>query len=138
VVITLFVKLILILSQVAVGSSQLSKFSTHHLQHAHEQAQYGQYGGAMPRMEEVEEMLAQQRKVQEALNSIKDALAMQQSAYDRRNEHGSVDYDMDDAGSIYHDEGKNLGGSAIGNDPKKRRGVCYSHLLITIQNLNLI
>jgi hypothetical protein len=106
-------------------STAIYNFSTRHKGRAQEPQRSAGHSPNMPTLQEVDDMLEQSRRANEALSHIRDVLQMQQSVADHRaHESGynksSTEYDMEDAG-VYHDDMKANG--MMGPDPKKRRGV---------------
>ena len=81
---------------------------------------------SMPSLQECEEMLAHQTKVQDGLRRVRDVLLEQQHALvDRQRAHengfkGHGEYDGDEP-NLYHDDAKNT--TFQTSDAKKRRGV---------------
>lgn len=114
----------------ADGGGKICDFSKHYRQRAHENQRIGLTPASMPRLEEVDEMLKQSERIQVSLQRMREVvfnhqqvnIAEQQQDPRYRPLNG---YDHEGPNN-YHEDPKGGGGFA-GSDPKKRRGVSFTH-----------
>jgi hypothetical protein len=110
------------LASINGASIALQKWSAHYNAIAQEQQRTASIPERMPTLDECNEMILQQEKIQEALHRMRETIYQQEHAMadQRMREQGKgTDYDPDDL-SIYGDDMKGQGFG--GSDGKKRRG----------------
>ncbi|KAL3422599.1 GATA zinc finger domain-containing protein 10 [Phlyctema vagabunda] len=109
------------LAQVNASSGALRSWSAHYGSIAQEQQRTTTIPERMPSLEDCNEMMAHNQKIQGALQWMKETIYQQEHALadQRMREQGGKDYDADDM-SIYGDDMKSQGFG--GSESKKRRG----------------
>lgn len=112
------------LNEMAEGAGRIMDFSKIYRQKAHENSRIGLTPSAMPRLEEVDDMIKQGEKIQASLQRMREVVFNQQQvnvAEQKQDPRYRPINGYDESPNSYHDEPKGAGGFN-GSDPKKRRG----------------
>lgn len=113
------------LSEIIESSTRSMEFSRHYAIKAHQTQRSGPVFGSLPSLQEVDDLLQTQRRGQDALLRIRNAVLDQEHVLAEQRAHRQAmrtehPYDEDHIG-LYQEEFKGGGGFA-GADAKKRRG----------------
>ncbi|KAL8937213.1 MAG: hypothetical protein Q9216_004541, partial [Gyalolechia sp. 2 TL-2023] len=121
------------LVQVAEYSGRTLEFSNLYGTRAHQTQRSGPMPGSLPTLAECDEVLGHQKRVLDSMQRIKEVIIAQQHALaEQRNyEKYNPPSEADEDGGSFHDKIEGSGGFA-GSDPKKRRGVCQTELLLLV------
>lgn len=114
------------LNEMADGSGHISEFSNKYRQRAHENHRIGVTPGSIPRMEEVDEMIRHNDRINTSLQRLRDVVIKHHQATivqtPQDSHYRSLNgYDADTA-SNYGDDAKGGGGFANGDNKSRKRG----------------
>lgn len=114
------------LNEMADGSGHISEFSNKYRQRAHENQRMGVTPGSIPRLEEVDEMIRHNDRVNTSLQRLRDVVIKHHQASivqtPQESHYRSLNgYDADNA-SNYGDDTKGSGGFANGDNKSRKRG----------------